>query len=269
MGKLRLALSLVFLLALAPGCQVLYRYRPVPVLVRDAETKKPIASANIHISYPLSRDSLAPFDSSEHTGPDGIAHLRAAPYGDFGIRVDASAAGYLPEQVNVSTESIQHVTPPHPFEETERRKPEVIVEMYSEPRFTVELVVPTGYRGIIKAEVDLQDDVAAPPGQRSFSYEVVDGFVRIKGPGVLRRIYPSDYRARYTDGTPLSGEMTLSKNGFRWLRGNGKEQSFFVGTQTEYDMERRFAPDEQAGSGRRTSDSAPSNGRGGRHRRFN
>jgi hypothetical protein len=269
MGKLRLAIPLVFLLALAPGCQVLYRYRPVPVLVRDAETKKPIGGADVHLSYPLSRDSLAPFDSSERTGSDGIAHLRAAPYGDFGVRVDASAAGYSPEEVNVSTESIQHVEPPHPFEETQRRKPEVIVEMYSEPRFTVELVVPTGYRGEIKAEVEMLDDIAASPGQRCFAYEVVDGFVRIKGPGVLRRVYPADYRARYADGTPLSGEMTLTKTGLRWLRGNGKEQYFFVGTQPEYDVERRFAPEEQPRSGRQISDSASSSSRGSRHRRFN
>jgi hypothetical protein len=259
MGKSRLAISLVFLLTLAPGCQVLYRYRPVPVLVRDAETKKPIAGADVHLSYPLSRDSLAPFDSSERTGRDGIAHLRAAPYGDFGVRVDASAAGYLPEQVNVSTESIQHVEPAHPFEETERRRPEVVVEMYIEPHFTIEMVVPTGYRGVIKAEVEMQDHIAPPPGQRFFRYEVVDGFVRVKGPGLLRRIYPSDYRARYADGTPLTGEMTLLKTGFCWLRGNGKERYFFVGTQSEYDMQRRFAPDDSppknaAVAGRRRPD---------------
>jgi hypothetical protein len=269
MGNLRLAISLAFLLALAPGCQVLYRYRPVPVLVRDAETKKPIEGAEVHLSYPLSRDSLAPFDSSERTGRDGIAHLRAAPYGEFGARVDASVAGYLPEQVNVSTESIQHVDPPHPFEGTQRSKPEVVVEMYSEPRFSVELVVPAGYRGVIKAEVEMQDDVAAPPGQRCYRYEVVDGFVRVKGPGVLRRLYPSDYRACYADGTPLSGEMTLLKTGFRWLRGSGKEQFFFVGTQAEYDVQRRYAADEQDSGPRHTSDGAPNSGRGGRNRRFN
>lgn len=268
MGKLRLALcpiSLVFLLTLTPGCQVLYRYRPVPVLVRDAETKKPIPDANIHLSYPLSRDSLAPFDSSERTGPDGVAHLRAAPYGDFGVRVEASAAGYLSEQASLSTESIEHMEPPHLFEETERRRPEVVVEMYAEPRFSVELVVPVGYRGVIKAEAEMQDDVAAPTGQRCFRYDVVDGLVRVKGPGVLRRVYPSDYRACYTDGTPLTGEMTLLKVGFRWLRGEGKDQYFFVGTQSEYDIQRRFAPDEPA-SERRSGDSAPSSGHG-RHRR--
>lgn len=249
MGKLRLArclLCLVFLLASAPGCQVLYRYRPVPVLVRDAETKKPIANAEVHLSYPLSRDSLAPFDSSERTNADGVAHLRAAPFGDFGVRVEANAAGYMTDQKEVSTESIQRLEPAHLFEETQRRKPEVVVEMYSEPRFAVELVVPSGYRGPIKVELEPQDDVAVPGGKRCFRYEVVDGFVKIKAPGlVLRRVYPSDYRAYYADGTPLTAEMSLLEVGFRWLRGRDKEQHFVVGTQPEYDMQRRYASDEQ------------------------
>lgn len=265
MGNFRLCLLL--LLAFAPGCQVLYRYRPVPVLVRDAETKKPIANAELHLSYPLSRDSLAPFDCSERTEADGIAHLRAAPYGDFGVRIDAAAAGYQNEQVTLSTETIQNVEPAHPFEETQRRRPEMVVEMYADPHFTVELIVPTGYRGEIKAEVDLQNADTAATGQRNFRYEVVDGFVRIKGPGILRRVSPWDYRARYTDGTPLTGEMTLLKAGFRWVRGKGRDQYFVVGTQPEYDMQRRYAPDEPGASAPSITASEPIRGRRGRHRR--
>ncbi len=262
--RIRCLPLLVCLLALASGCQVLYRYRPVAVLVRDAETKKPIADADVHLSYPLSRDSLAPFDSSQRTGPEGIVHLRAAPYGDFGVRIEASAPGYLAEQRNVSTEMIQRIAAAHPFEDVERRAAEFVVEMYAEPRFTVELIVPTGYRGTIKAEVQIQDDGAALPGQRCFRYEVADGFVRVKGPRVLRRISPTEFRARYVDGTPLAGDMTLWKVGFRWLRCEGKEQYFLVGTQSEYDMQRRSAPDEESATARRSSASAKNGGR--RHR---
>ncbi|HEY7328407.1 MAG TPA: hypothetical protein VH592_12235 [Gemmataceae bacterium] len=273
MGKRRLArclLCLVFLIALIPGCQVLYRYRPVPVLVRDAETKKPIADANVHLYYPLSRDSLAPYNSTEHSDGEGVAHLRAAPYGDFGVRVEATAAGYLPDQVSLSTESIQHVEPVHLFEDSQRRKPEFVVEMYHEPHFTVELVVPRSYRGLIKAEIEEQDDTDVPPGQRCFRFQVVDGFVRVKGPGiVLRRVYPSDYHARYDDDTPLSSEMSLQKVGFRWLRGKDKVQYFVVGTQPEYDMQRRYAPDDEPVTGQRTAVNTSNQGRGGRHRRNN
>src|SRR5579885_3612857 len=175
MGKLRPArglLCLGFLLALTPGCQVLYRYRPVPVLVRDAETKKPIANAEVHLTYPLSRDSLAPFDSAERTDAEGVAHLRAAPYGEFGVRVEATASGYLTDQLSISTESIQHLQPVHFLEDAERRKPEFVVEMYAEPRFTVELVVPPGYRGLIRAEIEAREDLGVPAGQRCFRYDV-------------------------------------------------------------------------------------------------
>jgi hypothetical protein len=247
MRKLRLArclLCLGFLLALAPGCQVLYRYRPMPVLVRDAETKEPITNAEVHLSYPLSRDSLAPFDSSERTDDKGVARLRAAPYGEFGVRVEATAAGYLHDQVSISSESIQNVQPAHFFEEADKRKPEFVVEMYHEPRFTVELIVPRGYRGLIRAEIEVQEDMAVPARQRCFRYQVVDGFVRIKGPAiVLRRVYPSEYHARFDDDSQLTAEMSLQKVGFRWLRGQDKEQFFVVGTQPEYDMQRRYAGD--------------------------
>jgi hypothetical protein len=250
----RCLLYLICLLACGPGCQVLYRYRPVAVLVRDAETKKPIANADVHLCYPLTRDSLAPYDSSDRTHEDGIARLRAAPYGDFGVRVEASSHGYLAEELNVSSAMIEHIDPAHPFEAVERRRAEFVVELYAEPRFTVELVVPNGYRGLIKAEVQVQNDVAAPPGQRCFAYEVSDAnTVLVKGPKVIGRIYPSDYKARYTDGTPLSGDMTLMKVGFRWLRGEGKEQYFVIGTQADYDLYRRTISAEEAPGERHVS----------------
>jgi hypothetical protein len=157
-----------------------------------------------------------------------------------------SSPGYLPEQLKVSTEMIQRIDPAHSFEALERRPAEFVVELYDEPRFAVELVVPNGYRGLIKAEVVVQDDVAAPPGQRCFSFEVSNANTAlVKGPKILGRIYPSDYRARYADGTPLTGDMTLVKVGFRWLRGEGKEQYFVVGTQADYDLYRRTIPAEE------------------------
>jgi hypothetical protein len=259
----RYLLRLTVLLACTAGCQVMYRYRPLPILVRDAETKKPLADAELHLSYPLSRDSMAPFDSSERTGADGIAHLRAAPYGDFGVRLEASAAGYMTEQQTLSTELIQDLKPPHPFEATEHRPPASVVEMYAEPRFTVELVVPASYHGLIKTDIQFDDDLPVPAGQRCFRYEVTDGFVAIKAPGVLRRICPPDFHARYADGTALTNEMSLLKVGFRWLRGEGKEHYFFVGTQPEYDMQRRSTPADVM----KKLWNDPSSNKGGRRRR--
>jgi hypothetical protein len=264
----RYLLYSVCLLVLTSGCQVLYHYRPVAVQVRDAETKKPIANADVHLSYPMMRDSLAPYDSSYRTGEDGLAHLRAAPYGDFGIQVDASAPDYLPEELNISTELIQRVDPPRLFENVEQRRAEFVVEMYHVPRFGVVLVVPNGYHGLIKAHVQVQDDAPSVPGQRSFRFDVSnDNTVLVKGPKVMGRVYPSDYSACYADGTPVGSEMTLTKVGFRWLSGEGKEHCFVVGTKPEYDMYRRTLPDEKPTSVRRLSSAGGKGGRGGRHHR--
>lgn len=245
----------------------MYRYRPLPVLVRDAETKKPIADAEVHLSYQLSRDSLAPFNSSERTGADGIVHLKAAPYGDFGVLLEANAAGYMADQQTISTELIQKMKPASLFDEGKQRPPEYIIDMYAEPRFTVELIVPVGYRGLIKADVQIQDDLPAAPGQRCYRYEVANGFAAIKAPAVLRRICPQEFRACYSDGTPVSNEMTLLKVGFRWLRCEGKIHYYVVGTQPEYDMLRRSILAEEAASKPRSADPAKNSGRGGRHHR--
>ncbi len=255
---------LVCLFLCLPGCQLFYRYRPVGILVRDAETKKPIAEADIHLSYPLTRDSLAPFDSFEKTGTDGIAHLLASPFGDFGVVVNATANGYMPENLNVSTDLIQHIEPAHPFEAVQKRPADFVIEMYPLPKFAVELIVPRGYCGLIKAEIQLQADVAAPPGERCFRYPVNENnSVLVNGPTILSRVYPSDYHASYTDGTPLSDEMSLVKVGFRWLRGEGKEQYFVVGTKAEYDLYRRTIPSEAPAQEHHRSDG----GRGGRQHR--
>src|SRR5690348_7436872 len=109
MRKRRLAVCLVcpiLLFVFAPGCQVLYRYKPVTILVRDAETKQPIAGAEVHISYPLTRPSVAPYESVETTAENGLAHLRAAPGGEAGIVMEATAKGYMSEERSVLAETI-------------------------------------------------------------------------------------------------------------------------------------------------------------------
>jgi hypothetical protein len=95
------------LLALAAGCQGLLGYRPAPVLVRDAETKRPITGAEVRLSYPLRQLPVGPPDGSETTGDDGVARALAAPYGDGGIVVGATAKGYLSEEKVLSAEVVR------------------------------------------------------------------------------------------------------------------------------------------------------------------
>jgi hypothetical protein len=256
------------LLATAPGCQALHRYRPVAVLARDAETQKPIPGAEVSISYPLTPPTRAPWDSCGTAGDDGIARLRAAPSGDAGILVRLTAPGYLSEEKNLSVEAVQAIEPAHLFEATDRRPVTFVLDLYPEPGPTVELVVPTGYRGLVKAEVRVQDDAPCPPGQRCFSCVVpASGVVQVTGPPLLRRVYGTDFRARTADGAPLSPRPTGSDVGLWWLKCEGSSQWFLVGTQGEYDSLRRSGPAEGAAESR--SPGGKGEGRGRRNRRGN
>ena len=65
------------------------------------------------------------------------------------------------------------------------------------------------------------------------------GVVQVQGPPLLRRVFPPSYHARYPDGTPLGLDMDIQKVGFRWLKSEGNDHYFVVGTQPEYDDFRR------------------------------
>src|SRR5580704_490058 len=155
MGNRRPA-CLILVLAFAPGCQVFHPYRPVPVLVRDAETKEPIPGAEVRITYPFTDPELAPWDSVGRSADDGIARLRAAPYGT-GILMEVTAPGRLSEHKDLSADAVGAIEPAGWFESTDRRPASQVIELYAEPRPTVELVVPAGYRGLVRAEIRVQD----------------------------------------------------------------------------------------------------------------
>jgi hypothetical protein len=255
----------ILLIGLVAGCQTLQSNRPMPVLVRDAETKKPISKAEVQVSYSGPRSPLAPSDSSRVTVDDGIVRLWAAPFGD-GINLDARASGYLPETKEIAVTAIEKIQPAHFFQSSDQRPPAVVMELYSEPQFSVELIVPAGYRGLVKTAIDLRDDILRAPGQRCFGYRVSpSGEVRVSGPSLLRRISPAGYHAEYDDGTPLTSEMGALKVGFRWLKQEGNQQYYVVGTQYEFDqLSRDMLKDASTGGSR---DSGKSASRGGRHRR--
>jgi hypothetical protein len=228
---------LVLLLACLPGCQALQGYRPVAIRVQDTETQQPISGAEVHISYPLTRSSFAPLDAVGTTGTDGIVHLQVAPFGDTGVQLDASAKGYLSEEKILSVEAVQKLEPAHFFEAVDHRPVSFVLEMYAEPRPTVEFILPAGFRGPFKAEIKVQDGVPCPPGQRLFRFEVpATGEVQVTGPRLLLRLLSADFQARYADGAPLSQHAKDSEVGLWWLRFDGKYHYFQVGTAAEYDL---------------------------------
>jgi hypothetical protein len=260
----------LFLLALVPGCLTLSPSRPVAVQALDAETNKPIPGAEVHLSYPLNQSPFAPADCSATAGPDGIARLSATPYGDEGVHVGVSAPGYLSEGKALTAEFVQAIERAQFFEAVERRPANVVVALYAGPNPTVELVLPVGYRGLVKAEVVARNDIPCPPGQRSFSTTVpASGVVQVTGPLLLRRVGEADFGARFADGTPLriTGE---EKNVGLWLLSaeGTSRYTFYVGTPREHDDYLRLTP-VQAKAAREVAGGGKGGGRGRGGRRGN
>jgi hypothetical protein len=189
----------VVLATAAPGCAMFHVYRPVTVLVRDAETKKPIPGAEVSLAYMTIFDFFAPSPSADVTGADGIAHLVTAPY-DRGppIAICADAKGYCSETYTAEGKDIRVIDTRDWFKDS--RPISLVLE--KQPRPMVELIIPNGYRGILKAEVKTLGENQGTLGQRRFSFQVPpSGIVEVAGPRVLRNCYPADYILRYADGT--------------------------------------------------------------------
>jgi hypothetical protein len=225
------------MLALASGCQVFRSGQPVSVLAVDAETKKPIPGANVRISYPLTPAYRAPAEISGKTGEDGAALLRAAPT-EEGLAMEATAPGYLYEQKSLPADAVPPPKSFFSFGAPEPRAVPLVMELYAQPGPTIELVLPLGYRGVVRVQVEPRDDVPCPPGLRRFRFEVpASGEVQAIGPSLLRRT-PA-ITAAYANGVSLSPQVKDGEIGFLWVKSDGACEVYVVGTPIERDSLRR------------------------------
>jgi hypothetical protein len=210
------------------GCQAFHQYSPVTVQTVDAETGKPIAQAGVRISYPLTTSAYAPVDSVGTTGPDGTVQLRASRYSDAGITIDVRANGYMEEQKSTVLDSPA-------ASKNDRTGPPMVVQLYAEPRPSIELVLPKNFHGLVKAVVAHQDE-AHRPGERKFQFEVpLNGVVMLKGPPMLRRVHPGDVIARTADGTVLPREAKAWEVAFHPLSADEQTWLYVVGSKYEFD----------------------------------
>ncbi|HEX3315606.1 MAG TPA: hypothetical protein VHR72_11975 [Gemmataceae bacterium] len=245
------------LLAALPGCAVLPTDRPVTVLVRDAETQKPIMAADVTIACPLTKSLTGSSIARGTTEAEGLARLRAAPINDSVTLMQTEAPGYLGETRELSPEAIAAIDRPGWFESLDRRPPSFTVDLYALPRPQAELTVPVGFRGTIKVRTEIEIADAASIGQRRFRYPVSgNGDAVVVGPAILRQLLASDYSAKYADGVALVRNPKDGTIGFWWLRKETNVDVFFVGTEAECKV--ALDADKITGSGGRS---------GGRSRR--
>jgi len=247
MRPIRGWLVLFVAVAGASGCRNLHGPEPVPVLVRDAETGAPVGGAEVRIWDPATRGTGELHEASGVTGADGVARLRSAARGSD-VLVEVSAPGYLAGQADLPAAAA--VAAPG------RAPAGAVVDVFAGPRPSVELIVPSGYRGLLKVEVAVAAETPPQPGQRQFRFAVPpDGVLRVTGPKVLGRLAAPDITAAYTDGTPIRRDAGDGEVGFRWVRCDGSDQYFAVGTRAECERYRRDAEREaqrqqgSAGSG--------------------
>jgi hypothetical protein len=268
MGNRRLFHCLVcpvLALAAGTGCQSLYSYRPVAVQAVDAETKKPIPGADIVISYPLTRPSQAPYCSEGATGADGIARLRAAPYGEIGVLVEANANGYMNGKKSLSAAEVKAIEPAHFFEKVEGRPATIVLALYAEPTPALELVLPPGYHGLVKVQVDIKDELQSAPGQRLFTGTASkDGLVQVTVPELFHHVVIPVFQLKYPDGPLLPARPENLDVGFWHVKTLGNTYTLLVGTKFEYDEYRRDRMNEEKSEKRSSGGDGGGRGRGGR-----
>jgi hypothetical protein len=233
MGCRRCILSFLVipvLLGSAGGCGLFHTYVPVTVLVRDAETKKPIEGAQVDIFYLFMLNPFAPSPSAGKTGPDGMAALRAAPF--FPCLMSVDAEGYGGQQIWLAESKIRELKA-----QARTDQPTFTVDLFSNPGATIELIVPVEFRGLIKLDLEEQASEQQVPGRRRFECMVpASGIAQVRGPMELLhgRVCRLQYEARASDGLPIPTEPQDDEVvGLRLMTSFGMSKFFVIGTDLD------------------------------------
>ena len=261
----RVFLGLLVVLPTVTGCHALHPTPTIPIVVRDAETKEPIPGAEIRLWSPAD-NSTGRQEPTGTTGPDGVARIKADYSKVADVLIGVTAQDYLPDQVDRVLAGKVPGSPPGG----------AIVEMFRGPRPVIEVIVPSDFRGEFKVEVKPQEDTQNPERKRVFTCKVppaglrpAGGFdftpvvVHVSGPPILSaegRIGP-EFHGLYADMTPMPAEPKDKDIVMRWVRSEGPDQYFIVGTKVDQ-LSAQRAAEKQIGP-REKSSPNKSGGKGG------
>ena len=217
----RWSILAALLMSFASGCSLIHPR--VSVLIRDAETKAPIPDAEVTVRTINDEDPdiQRPFVT---TNAEGIAKIAASQRGTSILLLGVNAQGYLPGELSLN-DAARNASTPGVYG---------VVDVFAGPRPTVMLVLPTGFRGIVKTE--LMTDAQAPtkPGQREFEVKVNEnGIAELNGPPILRHWPGPEFRARFADGGIVQASGKDEDISLHWIRGNGTEFIHLVGTKAD------------------------------------
>jgi hypothetical protein len=206
--------------ALEGGCKTTKPEPNIAVHIRDAETKAPINGALAKVTD--IRDPVSTRNKMATAGGDGIAQVHALSEGGEGF-LEVSASSYLTETQEI-----------HDGATTKGLQQNIEIELFAGPRPTIELVIPAGFKGLIKAEFNVSAEATGSPGLRTFRYQVgADGHAELAGPPVLRCATPLSFVAIAPDGTPLPKEMGITDTALRWVKTTDTTDYFVYGSQAD------------------------------------
>jgi uncharacterized membrane protein YgcG len=215
----------------------------------------------------MSQSGISLQESTAPVSGDGIARTKVASTSDYGIILAASADGYLSTDLTISNESVQHLPASGIFDRGDHHAPNYRLELYAAPDFAIELVVPAGYRGLIRATPKFEDGYAFRAGLRRFQFDVsTSGKVDLIGPAMLRHIVPVDYSASYADGNALVKNADDTTVGIKYWKMDGADQLFVVGTKPEIESFVKTNTPDPTDSSSRSSGGRGNGSAGGHHR---
>lgn len=214
------------------GCGMFHDYRPVDVLVRDAETKQPIPYARVTMEYQDFVNPFAPYCSEDVTKEDGTARMWVAAY-HVPLEIIVRAEGYLSEWQRLPCRDIPGLAP----DAANRSATPFVLEIFAGPPPTLEFVVPDGYRGIVLARYSKDDETEKLAGKRHFTYFVPHtGIVSVKHRRLVDRPHTAvKVDAHYADGKPLPVFPEDSTVGFRFFSVAQNGQVYVVGTKADHE----------------------------------
>ncbi|QEL16174.1 hypothetical protein [Limnoglobus roseus] len=248
--------AVFFLVVLSTtGCHSTPKQPPMTVHVRDAETKEPIVGATVDLSK-LKGTPIA----KQVTTAGGVAQLTNPSQDDDGY-LDVSAKGYLTE-----ARPVYALKDSPPAAGAVAQAQAVEIELYAAPQPAVELMIPTGFRGLIKVEFKVTaDDGHSRP--RLFPVAVsADGTAQIVGPSIIHAVTPQDVRAVRPDGTALPTGGPADAVQLRWVKTTEQMDYFVFGTQSECgDARKSIDPEDKGSGGGGGGKGGGRKGGGGRH----
>jgi hypothetical protein len=274
--EMRIALRIVAPHTVWMACFILsacQSYVPVSVRVVDAESLAPVSGAKVETNYVtelgfvdfwrwylFKSDGITPSSAITDDGGRAVIQVSGRRMVARGVKCDAQ--GYLQTVAGIGTERFDAIRGDRPRSPSMTDLPvDVTVRLYREPHPTLMVVVPNGYRGLLRL------DSSAPTTRRSLGSgeRTLEVFVRSPQPQKLPMVVlgerhvvdPWHFTARYADGTSIpqaigGGGAGADQIALRHVSSHNMRELFVIGSEIDRqrarDQVRRF-PEILTGSG--------------------